>query len=172
MANVPLTPAEIRSRLIALIEARRGSASRTVIGRLAREAGVQASTLARYFGLYPGKRQTERPHEATLRAVLLALGEDPSEFFRTTLTRQLEFWPAAVPTQTSALRDVTDFLSELALILRDLPAAARVRATRAATAAVLGSVAEAGVTVPNAGYELLRHLDALQREAPLKMIAS
>ena len=148
--------------------------SRKIIGQVARDAGIEPSTLALYFGYYPKKRQTERLQEETLRAVLLALGVDPYEFLRLVSDRQLEFWPAAAGGDAQPLSsEGSDHLRAFASIVRMLPLPMRVRASRAAITAGIGSIAEAGGVVPAETYELLKQLDGIQSEIrQLKQLAS
>jgi hypothetical protein len=162
----PLTPEQIRESLRRLIEVRhRTTLTRKVVGQVARTAGVEASTLALYFGFYPKKRQTERLQESTLRSVLLAVGVDPYEFFRSVGDWQLEFWPSAANVESiSPSADSGDHLRIFAVSLQALPFPIRVRASRAAISAAIGSIAEAGSSVPEEAYELLRRLDGVQSE--------
>lgn len=162
----PLTPEQIRESLRRHIEVRhRTRLTRKIVGQVARAAGVEASTLALYFGFYPKKRQTERLQEATLRRVLLALGVDPYEFVRSVSDWQLEFWPSAADDESiSRSSDPAEYLRIFAANLRLLPLPIRVRASRVAITAAIGSIAEAGRLVPDEAYELLRRLDDVQSE--------
>jgi hypothetical protein len=170
----PITPAELRERLRALIGARHGSVTRRVVGRVARDAGVEASTLARYFGFYPGKPQTVRLQEATLRSLLLSLGVDPFEFLRSISDRQMDLWPAPVGQQAGTGRsEATDQLRAFADAVRVLPLPVQLRVVHASILAGVGSIADAGETVPEGVYEMLRHLDVLQRDVrQLRLVAS
>lgn len=177
MTPVALSPGEIRMDLQRLIEEHCGGGpmTRKDIGRIARIAGIQATTLARYFGLYPGKRQTERLQEQTLRKLLVALRIDPHEFLTRTNARQVEFWPERTSAGATVARIGTsaDEFRTVVELIRALPLPMRVRASRAAVGAVITSIVEGGGLVPDEAYEILKRLDGLQAEAHhLKLLAS
>jgi len=170
----PLTADQIRQRLRDLIQARYGRFDTGVLnGQLARESGVQGTTLTGYFGLLQKRRQTERLQEKTLRKILLALHEDPIEFLRGIQDRQLEFWPAAVPTDASSdLADGSKQLHRFAQLLSSLPPVARIRAARMGISAGVDALANAGEAVPDKAYDLVRELDSLGHElTQLRLLA-
>lgn len=162
----PSDPEAVRSHLCALVEQRYGGLSRDALRRAAREAGIEYTTLARYFGVYTNGRQTRRLQASTLRSLLEVLQADPPARPGGRAHEQIDLWPVLVrPEPEAFLPDPITRLNELMAHVRSLPYEVRVRACRAAVSAVLASVADMGESVPDDSYELLRQMDSLQRDA-------
>jgi hypothetical protein len=144
-----------------------------MVGQVARDAGIEASTLALYFGFYPKKRQTKRLQEETLRKILVAIAADPYPFLQEISNLQLEFWPVEVDSGCAPERsEGSDQVREFSEALRPLPLTFRLRAARAAINAGISSIADGGGDVPDAAYELLRRLDEMLSGArKLKLLA-
>jgi hypothetical protein len=111
--------------------------------------------------LYP-KTQTKRLQEATLRAVLLAVGRDPAKFLREHADIQAEFWPAGTVSEPNEQGSVVASTRGILEYLQALPQDVQIRACRAAAVAVFSSVAEAGGQLPEEAYRRLRELDVIQ----------
>lgn len=165
MPKPPPSLDQIRDHLRELIEAQYGGFDGRVVSQLCRVAGIQRTTLAGYFGLLKNRRQTNCLQDATLRKVLLAIGEDPIEFLRGVQDRQLELWPVAFKADPATIRvDGADQLHRFAELMESSPAAARIRACRMSISAGVDALASAGESVPDQAYDLLRELDGLTRE--------
>ncbi|HEX6369909.1 MAG TPA: hypothetical protein VF006_13400 [Longimicrobium sp.] len=161
-----ISPEEVRRRLQVLVEEKHAAVDSKSLRLLSTGAGVEYTTLARYFGLYGPAKQTRRLQQATLRALLLVLREDPTAFVATSTEKQLDLWPALVRDEPfgSPLPDPFERVLEALECLREMPIAVRIKASRTALSSLLGTVAEAGETVPEEVYAHLRQLDGLQRE--------
>lgn len=174
MSASPLHSEDIRERLrLKIQEHHRGPLDRKMVGKVARAAGIEASTLALYFGFYPKKRQTDRLHDETIRKVLVAVDVDPYEFLLETGDLQLDLWPAAVDVVgTPARSDGSDHLRAFSDAVRPLPLPIRLRSARAAINAGISSIADGGGDVPEEAYDLLKRVDEMLSGArKLKLLA-
>lgn len=117
--SFPQQDERFRDVLTGLIGARYGSLTRTTLREFAGAAGLQYTTLARYFGFYGPAKQTKRLQQGTARAVLQALGVETAPSLGVTPDKQLDLWPTLVrpdprPSPFSAVEEVLVHLRQYA----------------------------------------------------------
>jgi hypothetical protein len=160
-----LTDDELRDRLQTLFEERHGPIARDSLRRFAVSAGVQYTTLARYFGMYGIEQQTKRLQYGTIKAVLQGLGVNDLPLDGEMGDRQLDLWPVIVRSEPllESGSDPIGKLEEALRQIREYPQFAQVHASRAAISALLASLADTGQLAPPAAYDCLRQLDEMRR---------
>jgi hypothetical protein len=160
-----------RERVLDLVNERYGEVTAKTVTMLAVDARLSYTTLARYL-LYPQDRATQKLRRSTLRSIAFALDVRPDWLDSGVGTQQLAFWPALLPTDTEDAGDPIEHVTAVVQMLDSLKSETRLRACRAAVAAMLTSVSGAGEVLPPEAYRRLMHLDALHREPPLGALAS
>lgn len=154
-----------RARLQALLEesSRYGGVSTQSVRKLATDADLSYTTLARYL-LYDPPERTETLRRSSLTSIAHALDVNPNWLRDGQGSRQLALWPVAV--RDVEPDDEVDPLSELRRAidsLADLSADVRLAASRAGINAILRTVVERGAEPKDDVYEALLRVDASHR---------
>ena len=150
-------------RLREAVKGRYGSLDREALSRLARDAGVHYTTVARLV-LYPKSRRTTFPRRSTLNAIALALDVNPGWLSEGQGTQQLGLWPILLP--VGAESTVGEPVEQVRVVVRhltSLPDWLLLKACRAAISAALEVVVSNGAMVSPEVYRCLMRLDALHR---------
>jgi len=139
--------------------------------RLASDAGVSYSTLARYVRYKPGKddaRQvTHNPRKSTLEALALQLGVSFSWIWDGQEPKQLGLWPLLVAScAETAPSDPRQELKTVLELLEEVPEGVRIKAARAAVSAILEETVRNKCMIGPKAYRALIRLDALQGAQP------
>jgi hypothetical protein len=153
-----------RDRLAELVVAKYGPVSKETVRRLAKDAGVHYTSLARYLLYTREQKRTSQLRTATLSAVAVRL-ESTLEWIRDGQgSKQLGLWPILVST-TAETRAVSpaELLSAVLAQIAALPEDVQIRASRAAVAAALEVAVSEGRPLNDQAYRCLLHLDAMRR---------
>jgi hypothetical protein len=158
-----LQHAGVRRRLGDLIRQRLGQLNPSALASLSAKAQVHYTSLARYL-LYPEGKRTLALRRKTLDAVAIAVDVNPQWLRDGQSPKQLGLWPLLLPVSAEAAVD-NPHAHVLAVFqqLEALPERVRVKAYRAAIAAVIEAVAGENETLGAEAYRCLMRLDALRR---------
>lgn len=160
----------LRERLTTAISAGLGSIEPSTLRRLAKRARVSYTTLARFVRYDAGKSRSGRPRQvsgklrrATLEALAVQL-EVTADWLETGAgSRQLGLWPILVANEAETKpADPIVELRSVAEQLDHLPEDVRVKAARAAVAAILEVTVDCNCSVGAPAYRSLIRLDALR----------
>lgn len=153
----------IRRRLGEVIRQSHGELNAPVVSSLSLKARVHYTSLARYL-LYSRDKRTLALRRQTLEAVAVALDVNPQWLRDGQSPKQLGLWPLLLP--ASAEGSVANPDEQVFAVLREvgaLPERIRLRAFRAAIAAVIEVVANEDQSLGDGAYRCLIRLDALRR---------
>ena len=153
----------VRRRLGELIRQEHGEVSPSALVLLSAKARVHYTSLARYL-LYPQQKRTRALRRQTLEAVAIALDVNPQWLRDGQGPRQLGLWPILLPAPAEgAVANPDEQVPMVLDLIRALPQQVRLRAYRAAVAAVIEVVTSEGKSPGDEAYRCLMRLDALRR---------
>lgn len=160
----------VRRRLGDLIRQQHGEVSSSVLGSLSTKARVHYTSLARYL-LYPKQKRTLALRRQTLEAVAIALDVNPQWVRDGQGPKQLGLWPLLLPAPAEGAVENPDEQVPMVLdLIRSLPQQVRLRAYRAAVAAVIEVVTGEGKSPGDEAYRCLMRLDALRRSPTTRAV--
>jgi len=169
--QTPLQREGVRRRLGDLVRQRYDELNSSALASLATKARVHYTSLARFL-LYPGPKRTRQLRRQTLDAVAIALDTSPQWLRDGQGPKQLGLWPILLPVAAEAAVANPDEQVPMVLeVIRTLPEHVRLRAYRAAVAAVIDVVTNEGSSPGEEAYRCLMRLDALRR-APTRRAVS
>jgi hypothetical protein len=153
----------LKKRLDQQIRSKHGAVSKPILRRLAQEARVNYTTLARFL-LYPAERSTGIPRHRTIASLALAL-DCSAEWLESGVNApQRDIFPFALPVDhaTPTTDDPIELLKVILEGMRDLPSSVRTLACRDAAAAVIAATTHNRRMVPPKAYLAMMQLDAMQ----------